>query len=195
MTIAANIDTGKILQESETLNIFRDYLDKQVVERKFRSRSKVNPKKLRALALKVAPQCLPHVVNGLIHNLVTVKDPVSYLKKCFDELALYEVVIPELVTTGHHGMIIIDDEIIAIKLDCKESWLDAESKWIPEDEIEIQHEAMNNYMRDMDIGECYGRVVLFPSCGFSGIPREIHMRCTPSVEGLQKYPGKNWYYK
>lgn len=151
-----------LLDEAEILKYFKD---------NFTS----NPKKLLKLAERVKPSCKPNVVAGLINSLLTVKNPVAYIKKCFVQINDYSTTIEQLLRAGHHGMLIIDDNgkdiIYPITLDTRENWL--KSKWNPEDEVDIQHQAVVNWLKENNKFLFYGKVVLFQMFGFSGIPRLI----------------------
>lgn len=67
-------------------------------------------------------------------------------------------------------------------------------QWDPEQEMIIQHEAADNWMKDHNKGYFLGKVVLFPMFGFSGEPRIIEMKCG-DTDGLVKYPGTNYYVR
>lgn len=190
MTTAVDIDTLTIVEEGDALKAFKDFLTYQ----KNKGKGKVNPKKLESFARRLGAKCAPHIVNGLIRNVLSIKNPVQYLEECFEELGQYAVIIKDLVESGNHGMLLVGKDIIPIQLKCPESWLTDGEKWIEDDEKEIQLQAAQNWMKDEDIGELECRVVLFPSAGFSGIPREVHLRCVKDTNGLRKYPGRNWFY-
>ncbi|MNY19254.1 hypothetical protein D3C86_1526790 [compost metagenome] len=94
-----------------------------------------------------------------------------------------------MIFTGKNGT-----DIFPVKLDTRANWLEESKRWDPEQEMVIQHEVVHSWMRDHDKGYFYGKVVLFPTFGFSGEPRIIEMACGDTT-GMVKYPGTNFYVK
>lgn len=159
----------------------------------FRENFTTNPKKLKQMARRIAPQCAPFIQNGLITSIVLAKDPVKYLKKAFQQLDEMKDVIESLIASGAHGMIIIKDTIYPIEVKTVKNWLKEGDRWDPEQELLMQHDFCNKWMEEHNKGYFHGKVVLFKQFGFSGIPREIEMRCVKDTTGLQRYPGTNYY--
>lgn len=176
-------------REGEVLKVFEEFIKKQPKGKK------VNPKKVRALATKITPLCAPHIINGLIHSVLTVRDPVKYLEGCFNDVGEYATIIKSFIESGHQGMIQVDRDCYPVKLVCPEKWLTEGDPWHPDDEQLIGADACNAWMKEYDRGYFFGRVVLFSDFGFSGIPREFEMRCTTNTKNLKRYPGTRYYTK
>lgn len=175
-----------LTEEGESLKVFEEWLNRQPKGKR------INPKKVKAFATRIAPVCAPHIVNGLIRGVLASKDPVGYVRGCLREVGDYAVVIRDFVEAGQHGMVQVGRSCYPIQLQCPKAWL-SDGPWHPEDEQMILADACNSWMRDHDVGYFHGRAVLFTEFGFSGIPREFEMRCTKSVQGLYKVPGTRYY--
>lgn len=186
--VAKAIDEGLAMtEEGEVLMAFEQWMSKQSKGKK------INPKKLKAFATRIAPLCAPHILNGLIRNVLTIRDPEAYLLKCFGDIHQYAEIIKDFTKAGNHGMIQIQRQCYPVKLICPDVWLTDGNPWHPEDERLIGADACNKWMKDNDKGYFHGLVVLFSEFGFSGIPREFEMRCTKNVSGLNRYPGTRYY--
>lgn len=156
-----------------------------------------NPKhkKVRAFAIRMYAECTSEVQKRLCRDIYQAPEPVKYMYECIDKIRQCAVIIKQFVADGCHGMIFTGkngDEVYPVKLDTRENWLTEGKEWDPEQEMIIQHDCANNWMKEHDAGHFLGKVVLFPEFGFSGIPRIIEMRCG-DVEGMVKYPGTDYY--
>lgn len=177
-----------LTKEGESLKAFEEFINAQPKGKR------INPKKVQAFARRIAPLCAPHIVNGLIRGVLSTKDPVGYLRGCFREINEYAVIIRDFVESGHHGMLQIGKNCYPVKLKCPVSWLSEDAPWHPEDERLIGADACNAWMRDNDVGYFHGRVVLFSDFGFTGIPREFELRCSPNTQGMERYPGTRYFF-
>lgn len=177
-----------INEEGDALKAFQDFCRAQPRGKK------INPKKVRNFANKIAPQCKPHIVNGLIRNVLKIKDPVAYLESCFQQIDEYATIIRDMVESGHHGMIQVGNNCYPIKLKAPASWLDPKDPWHPEDERLIGADACSTWMKDNNKGYFHGRAVLFTHYGFSGIPREFEMQCAKDTSKMERYPGTRYFF-
>lgn len=165
----------------------------EVVLNYFRDNFTTNPKKLKALARRIAPTCAPFIQNGLITSIILAEDPVKYLRKAIQQFEEMAGVIKQLLASGAHGMIIVKDDIYPIEVKTLTKWLDEGDPWDPEQEMLLQHDFCNAWMKEHNKGYFHGKVVLFKAFGFSGIPREIELRCVKDTKNLKRYPGTNYY--
>lgn len=178
----------RLTKEGDSLKVFEEFLNRQPKGKR------INPKKVQAFARRIAPLCAPHIVNGLILNVLSSKDPVGYLRRCFEEVGVYATMIEEFISTGHHGMVQMAGDCWPVRLECPAAWL-TDGPWHPDDELMILADSCNGWMRDHNAPYFNGRATLFREFGFSGIPREFEMQCTSTVKGLSKVPGTNYYIK
>jgi hypothetical protein len=130
-----------------------------------------NPKKLKNIAKRIIPLSKDYTVRGIIRSLIEHRDPVGYIKKCFVQIEEYNVLIMQFIEQGYHGMIMIQDTVYPVSLDTQEHWL--KDRWTMDDEIDIQHRLIDNFMVEHNRTWFHGKIVLFYHFGFSGIPREI----------------------
>lgn len=177
--------TDSFAQESTILKVFKDANLK-------------NPKKVRSMATRLLKETTLPIQRQLLMDLIAAGNPLEYLRYCIDHVEQCAVIIKQFIDDGCHGMIMTGHKcrtIYPVKLDTRENWLKADDLWNEEDELLIQHEAANNFMKEYNKGYFLGKVVLFPHFGFSGIPRVIEMQCTHDTEGLVRYPGTNFFVK
>jgi hypothetical protein len=153
-----------------------------------------NPKKLKKFAQRLMQVTTSEVQLRLLQDIMIDRDPVKYVRDCAAKIRDCAVVIRQFVEDGCHGMIMINNTVYPVQLKTQEKWLKEDKLWDPTDEMEIQHHAANDWMRQHDKGYFLGKVVLFPQFGFSGIPRIVEMQCTKEVDGLTRYPGTNFFY-
>lgn len=184
-----SIEDLSMIEEGEVLKVFQTFLSQQPKGKK------INPKKVKQLAKRITPLCAPHIINGLIYNVLAMKDPVGYLFDCFEDIQTYAVIIRDFVESGHHGMVQVGRQCYPVKLVCPEKWLRSDDPWHPEDEQMIGADMCNAWMKEYNKGVFHGRAILFSEFGFTGIPREFEMRCTTNLKGLKKHPGTNFYTK
>jgi len=155
-----------------------------------------NPKKIVKLAQRLYAESTHPVQKRLCRDISISADPVKYVTRCIGLIRDCAVIMKQFMDDGCHGMIFTGrdgDEVYPIKLDTRENWLTENKQWDPEQEMIIQNQAADAWLREHDKGYFYGKVVLFPNFGFSGIPRIIEMQCVNDTSGLVKYPGTNFY--
>ncbi|MCY1299293.1 hypothetical protein D9M70_488160 [compost metagenome] len=119
------------------------------------------------------------------------------MRSCINKIRDCAILVENFIKDGNHGMLFTGNnglDVYPIKLDTRDNWLTEGTKWDPEQEMIIQHDAANNWMKEHDKGTFYGKVVLFPQFGFSGEPRIVEMACG-DTEGMVKYPGTNYFVK
>lgn len=164
---------------------------------KFEELKNPNPKKVKKLASRLYGESITEIQKRLCRDIYRADDPVKYMYSCIEKIRDCAILIEQFIEDGFHGMIFTGrdgTEVWPIKLDTRENWLTEGKQWDPDQELIIQHEAANSWMREHDKGYFFGKVVLFPKFGFSGEPRIIEMSCGDTT-GLVKYPGTNFYVK
>lgn len=159
----------------------------------FEEQNFTNPKKLKKFATRLYKEAQTEVQQWLIMDILTAADPIKYLNDAIAKIRDCAVIIEQFIEDGCHGMIMMGNNVYPVKLETVQKWLIEQKPWDPEQEMLIQHDAANSWMREHDKGRFSGKVVLFPQFGFSGIPRDITMACTEDVEGLVKYEGTDYY--
>lgn len=177
--------TDSFAQESAILKVFKDANLK-------------NPKKVRSMATRLLKETTLPIQRQLLMDLIVAGNPLKYLHYCIDHVEQCAVIIKQFIDDGCHGMIMTGHKcrtIYPVKLDTRENWLKADDLWNEEDELLIQHNAAEMWMKEYDKGYFLGKVVLFPHFGFSGIPRVIEMQCSTDTEGMKRYPGTNYFVK
>lgn len=156
-----------------------------------------NDKKVKKLAAKLYNEVECDVQKRLCRDLFRADQPLKYLRSCISKIRDCSILIEQFVEDGCHGMIFTGKDgcdVYPVRLDTRENWLTEGKQWDPEQEMIIQHEAADNWMKDHNKGYFLGKVVLFPMFGFSGEPRIIEMKCG-DTDGLVKYPGTNYYVR
>jgi len=172
-------------QESGIIKIFKDANLK-------------NPKKVRSMAVRLLKDATLPVQRNLLMDLIQADNPLKYLNYCIDHVEQCAVIIEQFINDGCHGMIMTGHKcrtIYPVKLNTQQNWLKADDRWNEEDELKIQHDAANAWMKEHDKGYFLGKVVLFPQFGFSGQPRVIEMQCSDDTEGMERYPGTNYFVR
>jgi hypothetical protein len=156
-----------------------------------------NPKKVKKLASRLYGEVTSDIQKRLCRDIFRADDPVKYMWSCINKIRDCAILVEQFIEDGNHGMLFTGKdglEVYPVKLDTRDNWLTEGTKWDPEQEMIIQHDACNNWMQEHDKGSFYGKVVLFPQFGFSGEPRIIEMACG-DTEGMTKYPGTNYYVR
>lgn len=180
--MATDIEFDALEQESAILKFFEDMKNP-------------NDKKIKKLAAKLYGEVKNDIQKRLCRDVYRADQPLKYVRSCIAKIRDCAILIEQFIEDGCHGMIFTGKdgcEVYPVKLDTRENWLTEGKSWDPEQEMLIQNDAANNWMRDHDKGYFFGKVVLFPKFGFSGEPRIIEMSCG-DVEGMVKYPGTNYY--
>jgi hypothetical protein len=98
---------------------------------------------------------------------------MHYVKESIKYSYEFPRVMKELMDNGNHGMIFHGDEVHGVKLKTLEKWLKPQdSKWTVEQEEEIAHELMREWLVRHRLKAWVGRIVLFANFGFSGLTLE-----------------------
>jgi hypothetical protein len=163
----------------------------------FEAMKNPNPKKVINLARRLHGEVTSDIQKRLCRDIARADQPLVYMRACINKIRDCAILVKQFVAEGGHGMLFTGKDgldVYPITLDTRSNWLTEGAKWDPEQEMIIQHDAANNWMRDNNKGSFYGKVVLFPQFGFSGEPRIIEMACG-DTEGMQKYPGTNYYVR
>lgn len=171
-------------QESAVLAMFQDIKNP-------------NAKKVKKLAARLHNELPLDIQKRLCRDIYRADDPVKYLNSCINKIHDCAILVKQFIEEGKHGMIFTGKngtDIYPIQLDTRSNWLEEGKRWDPEQEMIIAHEAADSWMREHNKGYFFGKVVLFPTFGFSGEPRIIEMSCG-DVTGMVKYPGTNFYVK
>lgn len=179
-----NIEFDTLKQESAILDMFE-------------ALKNPNPKKVKKLASRLYAECTLEVQKRLCRDIYRADDPVKYMKSCISKIRDCAILVEQFIADGCHGMIFTGAngvDVYPVQLATRESWLNEGKRWDEEQEMIIQHDCINNWMKEHDKGYFYGKVVLFPKFGFSGEPRIIEMACG-DTEGMVKYPGTNYFVK
>ncbi|MNO21499.1 hypothetical protein D3C76_112730 [compost metagenome] len=177
--------------EYDTLNQESAILDQ------FEAIKNPNAKKVKKFAARMYNECTLEIQKRLCRDIFRADDPVKYMRSCIDKIRDCAILVEQFIEDGCHGMIFTGKngtDVYPVQLNTRESWLNEGKRWDEEQEMIIQHEAVNNWMKDHDKGYFYGKVVLFPKFGFSGEPRIVEMACG-DTEGMVKYPGTNFYVR
>jgi hypothetical protein len=176
---------GSLGQEADILTHFVDV-------------DKMNPKKVGKLALRLLRE-LPDLTNiqkKMLNDVWMAKNPKETILRFTTVIHDCAIVMQDLVESGHHGMIMLPDDVIyPIKLDTRPNWLRPEDPWDEQDEINIQHEIAREYMVENQIKSFYSKIVLFPHFGFSGVPRIINIKYVPLTEDHVKAEAGQDIYK
>lgn len=184
--------------EENTLETGYDTLNQEFsILQMFMDIKNPNAKKYKKLAARMALEAPKEIQRIICRDIYRAHDPIKYAKSCYDKITDCAILTKQFLEDGCHGMIFTGTngcDIWPVKLDTRTNWLEEGKAWDPEQEMIIQHEAVDSWMREHDKGYFYGKVVLFPNFGFSGEPRIIEMSCG-DTEGMVKYPGTNFYVK
>lgn len=156
-----------------------------------------NAKKVKKLAARLYNELPLEIQKRLCRDIFRADDPVKYMTSCYNKIHDCAILIKQFISEGKHGMIFTGKngtDIYPVQLDTRTNWLEEGKRWDPEQEMIIQHQAAQSWMADHDKGYFFGKVVLFPTFGFSGEPRVIEMSCG-DTSGMVKYPGTDFYVK
>lgn len=180
----SKIEYDTLEQESAVLAMFQEI-------------KKPNAKKVKKLAARLHNELPLEIQRRLCRDIYRADDPVKYMNSCIDKIHDCAILVKQFIEEGKHGMLFTGKngtDIYPIQLDTRSNWLEEGKRWDPEQEMIIQHEAAQDWMQTHDKGYFFGKVVLFPTFGFSGEPRIIEMSCG-DTKGMVKYPGTNFYVK
>ena len=156
-----------------------------------------NAKKVKKLAARLHNELPLDIQKRLCRDIYRADDPVKYMNSCINKIHDCAILVKQFISEGKHGMLFTGKngtDIYPIQLDTRSNWLEEGKRWDPEQEMIIAHEAAQDWMKTYDKGYFFGKVVLFPTFGFSGEPRIIEMSCG-DTKGMVKYPGTNFYVK
>lgn len=182
--MATDIEFDALEQESAILKFFEDMKNP-------------NDKKIKKLAAKLYGEVKNDIQKRLCRDVYRADQPLKYVRSCIAKIRDCAILIEQFIEDGCHGMIFTGKdgcEVYPVKLDTRENWLTEGTRWDPEQEMIIQHDCVNNWMKEHNKGYFFGKVVLFPMFGFSGEPRIVEMSCG-NTEGMVKYPGTNYYVR
>lgn len=181
---ATGVEYDTLEQETSVLAMFKEIKNP-------------NAKKVKKLAAKLALELPLEIQRCLCRDIYRAHDPIKYLNSSIDKINDCAILIKQFTEEGKHGMIFTGKygtDIYPIQLDTRANWLEEGVRWDPEQEMIIAHEAVDSWMKDNNKGYFYGKVVLFPTFGFSGEPRVIEAACGDTT-GMVKYPGTNFYVR
>lgn len=132
-----------------------------------------NPKKLKKLAIRESAKQPAVIVEGIIASILRSPNPVGYVKECFRQAEVYPQIIAQFIADGYHGMMVVANVVHPVKLETRVNWLNVKDPWTEEQEIDIQHQVVDNWMAENGLNRYYGKIALFPVFGFSGYFRRI----------------------
>lgn len=175
-----------------------DYLEQEsAILEVFEQLKNPNDKKVKKLAARLHSEVTNDIQKRLCRDVYRADEPLKYLRSCISKIRDCAILIEQFIEDGAHGMIFTGKDgcdVYPIKLETRQNWLTEGKEWDPEQEMIIQHDSVNSWMRENDKGYFLGKVVLFPKFGFSGEPRIIEMACG-DIKGMVKYPGTNYYVR
>jgi predicted transcriptional regulator len=163
---------------------------------RFEALKNPNAKKVKKLAAKLHDEVTFDIQKRLCRDIYRAHDPLVYMRSCIEKIRDCSILIEQFIEDGAHGMIFTGKNgstVYPVKLNTPGHWLKEDERWDPEQEMLIQHDAANAWMKEHDRGYFFGKVVLFPKFGFSGEPRVIEMECSSDTEGMKRYPGTNYF--
>lgn len=158
-------EDNPLLAEYKLLNFFRENWNP-------------NPKKtvqLMARYLRENPNQPDHVVNGLITPILTVRDPVQYLRECFDYQLEYHRIVIEMHENGFHGFITTGLLCYGVRVESDEE-LTPDNTWEEDEERAIQRELIYEWGKTHQMVGGMAKILLFREYGFSGITRAFEKR-------------------
>lgn len=134
-----------------------------------------NAKDLQQLA-RAAASSQPLVIQqGIINSILRSRDPVGYVRECFEQANDYPIIIETFIESGDHGMIVVDGKVHGVKIDARwEHWLKEEDRWNVDQEIEIMHQLVEAWMVANKVNVFKAKILLFPFFGFTGYFRRIN---------------------
>ena len=158
----------------------------------FKDNFTTNPKKLKALARRLAPRVPEYIAKSLCLEIQKFPEPdeikhiakinkqrkrpgpdmtcVQWMERNFREIDEFEEIIENFVKDGFHGMIYDHEKLYPIKLKAMPKWLtEADGKWTEDDEGDILRKALKEWMIENQRYHHKDRVLLFERFGFSGM--------------------------
>lgn len=134
-----------------------------------------NAKDLQQLARAAAADQPLVIQQGIIASILRSRDPVGYVKECFDQAADYPHIIDDFIKAGNHGMIVVDGKVHPVQINARwKHWLVEDDLWNTEQEIEIMHALVEAWMIANRNNVFKGKILLFPFFGFTGYFRRIN---------------------
>ena len=132
-----------------------------------------NPKKVKKLALRLLKEATNRIQIKLLTDIAAAKNSAAQAEYYIKVIRDCAVLIQQFIEDGCHGMIMMRHQVYPVVLDTREKWLTEKKIWHPDDEQEIQRNAVKNWMKEHGRNYFIGKVTLFPNFGFSGVPRII----------------------
>lgn len=133
-----------------------------------------NAKNLQKLAAKEGMKHSDTIKQGIVHSILRSRDPVGYVRECFKQAYDYPIIIEQLIADGDHGMIVVDGVVYGVTINAQSNWLKEGDRWNIDEEIDIQHELVEGWMKANKCTVFKGKIALFPFFGFSGLFRRIN---------------------
>jgi len=150
-----------------------------------------NPKKLKKIAARIAPDCSDFIVKGLLNDIQICKDPVKHVTNCIAKIREFAILRRQFIEEGNHGMIILGDKVYPLCLKTSPNWLKKDDYWNPDDEKTIRYNAVSNWLDETGRMHFHGKVALFDEFGFSGIPHVVRIQLVPHTADLVPVPDTN----
>lgn len=132
-----------------------------------------NPKKVKKLALRLLKEATNRVQIKLLTDIAAAKNSAAKAEYFIKVIRDCAILIQQFIEDGCHGMIMMRHQVYPVVLDTRENWLTEKKIWHPDDEEEIQRQAVKNWMKEHKCNYFIGKVTLFPNFGFSGVPRIV----------------------
>lgn len=132
-----------------------------------------NPKKLKKLALREGALRSKEIQQGIVFNISRSADPVGYVRECFKQAFDYPIIIEQFINNGDHGMVVVDGAVYPVRIETQSNWLQQNDRWSLDDELDIQHNLVEQWMIANKVSNFKGKILLFPFFGFSGLFRRI----------------------
>jgi len=134
-----------------------------------------NPKKLLAMGRRLAPMHPEFIQISLFKTLACTKDPVAWMRRCFEEAKQYPMIMKQYMEEGHHGMLMQKVNTYPFSLKTNPRWLSKKEseKWTDEQERELVDEVLFAWLKDNRERTFSGRIVFFRDFGFSGISYQV----------------------
>lgn len=156
----APVKEDALSQESAILDIFEKAGTK-------------NPKKVKKLALRLLKETTSRIQIKLLTDIASAKNSATQAEYYIKVIRDCAILIQQFIEDGCHGMIMMRHQVYPVVLDTRENWLSEKKIWHPDDEEEIQRQAVKNWMVEHKQNYFIGKVTLFPNFGFSGVPRIV----------------------
>lgn len=162
----------EIIEKTESEHSWSLREERAVLEQAFEHSS--NPKKLKKFVANLYKKVTTDEARLICQDIYSSKDPVKYVKDSITRVRDFAILIEQFMEDGNHGAIITGSggrDVYPIKVDALPQWLTGDDPWTQEDELEIMLKATRGWMQEYNKDYFYGKIVLFPYFGFSGIPR------------------------